>query len=229
VVIIDILDVLRTIAVESSSSSLTSTDRSVHATESAELINELESLATSTSFNQRSLLDGTQMGLSIQAGPNSAQSISLSISSSNPSNLGAYSSVGPTREALAAATSAAANTTTTSEDIVLVNSSGSTTLQVGDNESAKTVAASINAVSAETSISAEGALALVESNKAKVCASAEIDVNGTSTSSFAISSSSVSDAVSKINLISTTTGVTATTTTSNQVLHHDIDGDDIVM
>ena len=225
----DMLDVLRTIAVESSNGSLSSTERSAYATESVSLINEIESIATSTSFNQRSLLDGTLMGISTQVGSRSDDSISLSISSSAPSSLGAYSSIGPTREALAAATSPAANTTTTAEDIILVNSSGSTTIQVGDNESAKTVAASINAVSAETSISAEAqTFALLFSTSA----SAEtytIAVNGTSTDSFSISSSSVSDAISKINLISSTTGVSATTTTSNQVLLHDIDGDDITL
>jgi hypothetical protein len=56
-----------------------------------------------------------------------------------------------------------------------------------------------------------------------------ISVNGTSTSSFAISTSDVSAAVTAINLISSTTGVTATATTDNKVLLADADGDDITI
>ena len=56
-----------------------------------------------------------------------------------------------------------------------------------------------------------------------------IAINGNATSAFAISSSSVTDAVAKINLISATTGITASATTANQVLLHDADGDDITI
>ena len=56
-----------------------------------------------------------------------------------------------------------------------------------------------------------------------------VSINGTSTSAFAISSSDVTDAVSKINLISATTGVTASATAANKVLLQDATGDDITI
>ncbi|MBL97825.1 MAG: hypothetical protein CMF52_08415 [Legionellales bacterium] len=225
----DILDRMRTIAVESSSDAITATERTVFANETGELLAEIESIASSTSFNKRRLLDGSLTGLTIQAGPSSADTLSLSIASSNPESLGAYSAIGPTRGALAAASTATANTTTTSEDIILSTAGGSTTIQVGDNESAKAVAASVNAVTADTSVSAAAQTFALLFSTSGSSENYTVSINGTSTSSFSISNSSVTDAVSKINLISSTTGVVATTTSSNQVLLHDADGDDITI
>jgi flagellin len=100
---------------------------------------------------------------------------------------------------------------------------------VGDNESSKTVAASVNSVTAETSVSAEAQTFAILFSTSGSSEDYTISINGVSTSSFSISDSSVSDAVTKINLISSTTGVAATTNTSNQVLLHDEDGDDITI
>jgi flagellin len=111
----------------------------------------------------------------------------------------------------------------------VVFAAGSTTIQVGDNESSKTVAASVNSVTAETSVSAEAQTFAILFSTSGSSEDYTISINGVSTSSFSISDSSVSDAVTKINLISSTTGVAATTNTSNQVLLHDEDGDDITI
>ena len=225
----NILNRVRAIAVESSSDGMTSTDRTTMESETSALINEIESISTSTAYNNRLLLDGSFSGINAQVGPNSNDSVNFSVTTSKPSTLGAYASIGPTRDALAAAATATANSTTTSENIIFTTESGSTTIDVGNNESAKTVAENINGVTATTGVSAQAkTYALLFSTSA----SAEnytISINGSAISSFTISNSSVSDAVSKINLVSASTGVTATTNASNQVLLHDIDGDDITI
>ena len=100
---------------------------------------------------------------------------------------------------------------------------------MGANDSAKTVAGKINALSNETGISGEAStFAYLFSTNAS-SANYTIKINDTSTSSFAISSSDATDAVSKINLISATTGVSASATSDGKVLLHDADGDDITI
>ena len=55
-----------------------------------------------------------------------------------------------------------------------------------------------------------------------------IKINGTETASFTMTSNNVSDAVQKINAISSTTGVQASAV-NNKILLKDADGDDIVL
>jgi flagellin len=56
-----------------------------------------------------------------------------------------------------------------------------------------------------------------------------VKINGTETASFTITSNGVSDAIQKINAISSTTGVQASATDDYKVLLTDKDGDDIVV
>ena len=143
--------------------------------------------------------------------------------------LGSYTSTGPTRAALAAAQTAATNSTVDGNDIVLSANGSTTTIDVAGADSAKTVAAKVNAVSNTTLVNADAqTYALLFSTNAS-SANYTISINGNATSAFAISSSNVTDAVAKINLISATTGITASATTGNQVLLHDADGDDITI
>ena len=91
------------------------------------------------------------------------------------------------------------------------------------------MAAKINAVSGTTGVTAtaETYAHLLSTNNG--LESYTVEINGTTTSSFSISSTSVSGAVTAINAISATTGVTASATTDFKVLLHDADGDDITI
>ena len=130
---------------------------------------------------------------------------------------------------MAAAQTAATNSTVDGNDIVLSANGSTTTIDVAGADSAKTVAAKVNAVSNTTLVNADAqTYALLFSTNAS-SANYTISINGNATSAFAISSSNVTDAVAKINLISATTGITASATTGNQVLLHDADGDDITI
>jgi flagellin len=225
----DMLARMGEITVEASSEALSTIDRTTLTDEFGLLKQEVESLARNTKSNGSQLLDGSYSGRTYQVGPSSASTITASISEATPTSLGSYSSTGPTRDALAAAQTATANTTTGSEDIVLTANGNTTTIDVGANDSAKTVAGKINALSTETGISAEAStFAYLFSTNAS-SANYTIKINDTSTSSFAISSSDATDAVSKINLISATTGVSASATSDGKVLLHDADGDDITI
>jgi flagellin len=225
----DMLSRIRELAVQASGDALSTTDRANIVNEAAQLESEIESIAANTSFNDHRLLAGSFTGRQIQTGVNAGETLSISIASSAPSMLGSYTSTGPTREALAAAQSAASNSTLDGNDIVLTANGSTTTIDVAGADSAKTVAAKVNAVSHNTQVNADAqTYALLFSTNAN-SANYTISINGNATSAFAISSSNVTDAVAKINLISATTGITASATTANQVLLHDADGDDITI
>ena len=220
---------IKDLAIRASSAAITTTDRTAFVDEAALLTSEIESISTRVKSNGRTLLDGSYGGIVAQVGTQAFETISMSISSASPSSIGTYLSTGPTRDALTAAQTATANTTTTSEDIVLTANQASTTIDVAANDSAKTVAAKVNAISDSTLVSAEAVTfaSLFSTNASS--ANYTVSINGTSTSAFAISSSDVTDAVSKINLISATTGVTASATAANKVLLQDATGDDITI
>ena len=225
----DMINRIRELAVQASSDALSATDRTNIVSEAAQLETEIESIAAHTSFNNDRLLAGSFSGRQIQTGANAGDTLSISIASSAPLLLGSYASTGPTRAALAAAQTAATNSTVDSNDIVLTANGSTTTIDVAGADSAKTVAAKVNAVNHTTQVNADAqTYALLFSTNAS-SANYNISINGNATSAFAISSSNVTDAVAKINLISATTGITASATTANKVLLHDADGDDITI
>jgi len=225
----NLLDSLSELAVRGEDRSLSSTDRSITVEEFATTLGEIESLALNTAFGYNRLLNGDFVGRLFQNGPALGNVVSVTIGSLNPASLGAYRSAGPTRAALSAASTAGVNTTTASEDIIITSNGTSATVDVAAEDSALDVAAKINAVTYSTSVSAEATtFAHLFSNSGSL-ETYTVKINGYSTSSFTISSSDVSDAVAKLNLISASTGVTATATTDNKVLLHDTSGEDITI
>lgn len=134
-------------------------------------------------------------------------------------------SEGYTRVPVTAASSEPVNNTTISEDIMV----DSTSIDAVANETAKDVAAKINAVSGTTNVFATAETYAYLLSTSASSESYTVEINGTETASFAISSTSVSGAVTAVNAISSTTGVTATATSDFKVLLHDADGDDITI
>lgn len=90
--IIDLLQEMRTLAVSSASSSLTTADRTANQTEFASLRDEINSIANNTFFNGKSLLDGTyasgQSTLLFQVGTNPNMIINLNISTMTAAGIG---------------------------------------------------------------------------------------------------------------------------------------------
>ena len=225
----DTLSRLNEITVQAANTLTTSAERAAITEETSLLTAQIENLSRSTEYQNRRLLDGTLANFHTQTGTRKQDSFSFFISSLNPGELGSFIKPGVTRGALAAAQDPTANTTTASEDIVLVGPSFEATIDVAANDSAKTVTEKVNGLSPQTGIFADAeSYALLSSTNAN-SENYIVKINETSTSSFAISSSSVTDAVSKINLISATTGVSASATAANKVLLFDSDGDDITI
>ncbi len=224
--IVDLLQTMRDLAVEAASDSTTDVTRNTLNTEAASLHGLITQISADTKYNNQALLDGTFTSQTIQIGANATNgTITYSLSSAAAAALGAFVSEGYTRVPVTAAATEPANNTTANEDYTV----GSSSIEATANESAKDVAAKINAVSGTTGVTAtaETYAHLLSTNNG--LESYTVEINGTTTSSFSISSTSVSGAVTAINAISATTGVTASATTDFKVLLHDADGDDITI
>lgn len=222
----DVLQRMRELAVQASSSAITTATRATLSSENTALYGVISNLSSDTKYNGQALLDGTFASQVVQIGPNATNgSITYSLSTIAPASLGAFVSEGYTRVPVTAASSEPVNNTTINEDITV----GTSAIEAVANETAKDVAAKINAVSGSTSVFAT---AETYAHLLSTSGSSEnytVEINGTETSSFAISSTSVSAAVTAINAISSTTGVTAAATDDFKVLLHDADGDDITI
>jgi flagellin len=164
----------------------------------------------------------------------SGEEINFTIDSVESSLLGAYVQVG--ENSLGAYTAAASgsfssttNLTDDADDFTLVGNGNSRTIDVSANDSAKDVAKKINSVAGATTVFALSRTYAHLASSSATDTSYQISINGTQTAAFTISSNSVTDAVSKINAISATTGVMASATTENKVLLTDSDGDDIIV
>ena len=204
----NMLQRMRELAVQSSNDTNSGKDRSYLQNEINQLKTEITSISQTTQFNGTNVLDGTLSGKVIQTGMNSGQTVSVSINNVASSALGSFTYAGSTRAALTAASTPANNNTTGAEDIIIHGNSISKTIDVSANNSSKTVAAAINAVNGDTGVSA-GAKTYAKLLSTASSTIYSLKINGTSTGNMSISSSSVSDAVSKINQIKGTTGVTA--------------------
>ena len=225
----NLLSRMKEISTQAANAATTSSTRLTLTEELGQLRQEIDHLAANSRSSGVRLLEGSYSGKVYQVGAHPNDRFAVNITSSKPTDLGSYISDGPTRAALAAAQTASTNTTTDSEDIVLTHSGQTTTINVADSDSAKTVAGKVNALAGQTRIqaSAQTYAHLFSTNASS--ANYTIAINGSNTSTFAISNSDVTDAVSKINLISGSTGVVAKATADGKVLLHDSDGDDITI
>ena len=84
----DILQRMNELAVEASNDTITDSDRTLIQTEIDELITELDRIATTANYNERTLLDGTFNNLRIQVGTRTDESIPISIEDARSSAIG---------------------------------------------------------------------------------------------------------------------------------------------
>ena len=227
--ILSALETMKSLALNATSSLTSDADRITANSEAAQLSLEIARIATSTLYNGNDLLDGTFSSKALQIGPTSTESMSITIASADTSALGSYVLSGTTRAAVAAATTATANDTSANEDITITVNSVGTAIAATANESAKDTAVKINAVTATTGVTAKARSYALLASSSESSANYSVKINDTATSTFAISSTSVSAAVTAINAITATTGVVASATADFKVLLSDETGADITI
>jgi len=221
----DMLQRARELSVQSASDTLSSTDRAFIQDEITQLVAEIDRIASSTQYNGQSVLDGTFNSQLIQIGANSSENLSLSVSNAASSAIGNYVVTG---DIIKEQGSTAGNTNITdAADDITISGSAAATIDVATGDSAKLVAAKINAVSSTTGVTAEAKTQALIYTDMVADQTFTLQVNGTTTGAFTISSTDVSGGVTAINAISTTTGVTASATAANRIMLTSSDGSDI--
>ncbi|MGB9988708.1 flagellin N-terminal helical domain-containing protein [Massilia sp. SM-13] len=206
----DILQRIRELAVQSSNATNSASDRQALQTEVTQLSSELNRIAQTTSFNGQALLDGTMGTANFQIGADANQLISA-----NGANF-LTSTYGNNRHENAAVQSNAANVSV-SADVTVSGSRGSKTITTTVGDSAKTIAANINKLTADTGVTAS---AKTEVNiKMTAGESVTFDLTGDNTSaaasiSFTVGGSGTvaadyAQGITAINAQSAKTGITA--------------------
>ena len=113
----NILQRMRELAIQSANDSNSGSDRASLQKEVAQLQQELDRIATSTSFNGKKILDGSFTAQQFQVGANAGETISFSTSATSSTDIGShqYETDGTINTAVAtAANSVAAQTLTVS-------------------------------------------------------------------------------------------------------------------
>lgn len=227
--ITNMLQRMRELSVQAANDINSGTDRNYLQEEINQLKSEITNLSENTEFNGIKILDGTFTDKAIQIGTNSGQTVKFSVDSVSSSALGAFTYTGTTKEAAAAAATVTANTNTTAEDVSVHGHTVSKDFAASAAQSGKSLAAAINVETGATGVKAT-AQTYAKLLSTAASATYSITLNGTSTGNFAIGSTSVGDAVTKINQISGTTGVTAAASSDGSfvTLHH-AQGEDITI
>ncbi len=226
----DMLQRLRELSVQSANDTNTGTDRRAIQEEVDLLIAEITRVSANTRFNDQLVLDGTFTDRQLQIGSLGGEAIGVSVASVNANALGAYKVTGDIIQAqLGAGAGILANRTEAADDFVLNGRGASKTIDVALKDSAKNVAEKVNALSGETGVSATAKTYGLLSSESDVDVTVSLKINGKSTGEFVISKGNVADAVAKVNLVSGSTGVTASATDENKVRFFAADGSDVLI
>jgi flagellin len=207
--VVNILQRLRELAVQSANDSNTALDRSFINTEATQLIAEVDRIANQTSWNETNMLDGTFTSKQFQLGANANETVTFSVDSVKSADIGNFRINGTSTVASASDDTIDAHTLTVTGNI------GTSAISVVAGSSAATTAAQVNSVSAETgvtataqnklkmhSLSASGTLSFTLGNDATSGGSSAISVTVNDKDDLRV----IKDA---INAVAGTTGISA--------------------
>ena len=177
----DILQRMRTLAVQSLNASNSDSDRSKLQSEVTELRNEIDRIAFNTSFGSTKLLNGSFTSKSFQVGANTGETIDLTISNMKASALGQVTDLtfGASGVAFESAqVYAATSSGLSAQNLTFTVDGTDTTVAVAADATAKDIAASVS--SQVGSVSATAATNVLVNNLAKGTsgASVSVSVNG---------------------------------------------------
>jgi flagellin len=153
----DLLQRIRELAVQSANGTNSDSDRASIQGEVSALSQELDRVANTTQFNGQNVLDGSLTAAQFQVGANSHQTINVGVQSAKATDIGnntLASSYGNTASAIATSVTGTANNVT-AQTLTLTSGTGtSTTVDVKVGDSAKRIAANVNALSSSSGVKA---------------------------------------------------------------------------
>ncbi len=230
---------LRELAVQSANATNSTSDRASLDAESTQLINEITRVASQTSFNGITLLDGTFTSQTFQVGANANQTISVtSIADARATGLGsnilvaAGTLMGTTKAAAADLTGG--NLIAVEAGLTVNTVNGGTTAAFGYAAlaNAKAIAAAINTNAASVGVTATASNSATLSSLS-AAGTVSFTLGGTSTAAISAAVTDPTDLTAlmgAINGAAGTTGVTATftsTSAKNSLTLTSSDGSDI--
>ena len=203
-------------SIQSANGSNSGSERAALQQEVGQLQEELNRIASTTSFGDRVLLDGSFGTESFQVGAQANQTIGVTLAAASASDLGS-NRIDFDGSGIGAAIAAAATipTSTIAGTSLAVNGNlGSATVNYSAGDSARSLAGAINAEQSNTGVSADARTVATFSalNETGVLT---LDLQGTGTVIASISvnvtsTSDLSDLSAAINQQSASTGITAT-------------------
>jgi flagellin len=156
----DLLQRIRELAVQSANGTNSASDRQSIQGEVASLSQELDRVANTTQFNGQNVLDGSLTSAQFQVGANSGQTINIGIQSAKATDIGnnTLSAVYGDQTGQLSSTVAAGtwnNNSAANQTLAITSGNGTTTnVTVADHDSAKNIAASVNALSGQSGVTA---------------------------------------------------------------------------
>ncbi|HIP40218.1 MAG TPA: flagellin [Desulfocapsa sulfexigens] len=215
----NIMQRMRELAVQSANDTNSASDRSSLQAEVNQLKQEMNRIAETTEFNGKKLLDGSMTSAQFQVGANANETISFGISSARPAHLGnnSLTSDNATADyAIERATSAAAASSANdviAQTITVIGKEGSNTLSVADGDTAAVIASQVNAIAADTGVTASAmTTATLSSLSADGTISFTLQGNNTTAVSInaTVLSNDLTNLVTAITEQAGNTGITAT-------------------
>ncbi len=230
----DILQRVRELAVQSANASNSASDRQALQQEVSQLVSELDRISQTTEFNGSKLLDGSFGTQQFQVGANANQTITAATANMRTSTYGNNQNTSVNGAGGAASGAAWGANSTTSGTVAINGYLGSKTVNIAANETAKSIATNINAVQADTGVSATARtdVKLVFGAAGAYTLAMRSDNGADQNISFTLSANNTSDglssAVAAINEQSSKTGVTASlSSTGDSVILTNATGNDI--
>ena len=213
----NILQRMRELAIQSANDTNSASDRASLQKEVNQLQQELERIATTTSFNGKTLLDGGFVAQSFQIGANANQTIDVSIAGARTRDLGNNQVGSDAIAAVAAANATAAASATLNgiaqQTVSVSGQFGSANINIASNSSAKAIAEAINARTEDTGVSAN-ARTSAQIDNFTASGSVSFDIVGSNAEAVRIASNvdntDLSELAKAINDVSGRTGITAT-------------------
>ncbi|MCI4441266.1 flagellin [Tibeticola sp.] len=245
----NLLQQIRTIAVQSANGSNTSSDRAALQGVVSQLLAQVRTIATQTQFNGQNLLDGSFAGQQFQVGANANQIINVSVANANTDAIGnnvmktsgaIYTTNGSVVDdgyaAGGAFTISQSAGNFTSGAVTINGYKGSDTVTVANaTDSAASIAASVNKVSEKTGVTAtantsvafavtSGSFSLTLGNGTTGSQTNAVNISANVTS---IDPTGLSGLVSAINDKTATTGITASLDANNKLILTQSQGENI--
>lgn len=216
--VVNNLQRMRELAVQSSNATNSASDRAAMQNEFAQLSAENDRVATSTQFNGVSLIDGSFKDQSFQVGANAGDTITIGSIGNAQS-----SAIGQTYAGKGTAVTAAIGASDLTINGAAINASAATSVPGQSADSAFAIAAAINASSGTGVTASANAVTVTGAAPAftSALAAGDITINGVSVGAAALGSTAAAqgaNVAAAINLVSSQTGVTATANSGTGVI-----------